>query len=133
MNYSFLKKFSFKITTILECLFTLDTKTFNTIEHIFNSVNSLSYYNATRRPYKTLKTIADLRTCEIDQLNVNECLLNYVLRDKIHRPYNSLIENEMSIRSALSENINLMSYNKFLPSEELDCATMVDELMRSDK
>ena len=124
MSYSFLKKFGLQTSAMLNCLFTLDTGQFNFFEHVPNPETSLSFapidYQA--------EMIAAISTRGIDQLNVNECLTNYAVRTNIYYSHNSITENGISIRAALSENITLMSHHKFLPSEELERLETTSEL-----
>lgn len=101
---------------MLGCLFTLDTGEFNFFEHVLNPINSLSHAPIDFQA----AMIAAISTRGPNQLNVNECLVNYAVRSNIYYAYNSVTENGISIRAALSENIKFMSHNKFLPSAELD-------------
>jgi hypothetical protein len=124
MNYSFLKKFRLQTSIMLGCLFTLDAGPFNFFEHVPNPETSLSHapidYQA--------EMIAAISTRGIDQLNINECLTNYVVRTNIYYSHNSVTENGISIRAALAENIKFTSNHKFLSSEDLNRLEIADEL-----
>ena len=124
MSYSFLKKFGLPISAMLGCLFNLDAGQFNVFEHVPNPENSVPYTPINHQA----EMIAALRTRGTDQLNVNECLVDYTVHTNIYRPHNSVIESEISTRVSLSESINLTSHHKFLPSEELGCLETADEL-----
>ena len=124
MSYSFLKKFGLQTSAMLNCLFTLDTGQFNVFGHVPNPENSLSLAPINHQ----VELIATLRIRGIDQLNVNECLVNHAVRENIYRSHNSVTGNGISTRAALSENINLMSHHKFLPSEELERLETMGEL-----